>query len=217
MSEQDLVTLRRFMVSNQLRPNKVTDPAVLAAMETVERERFVPAGMERLCYRDTTVRLAGGRGLNPPIATGRLLDRARIVRGERALLIGAATGYVAALLAAIGASVVAVEEDPALLAVAREALAGQADVRLVEGPLAAGWPGGAPYDLIYLDGAVEEIPAALSDQLAPDGRLVGGVLERSISRLVEGRRAGGGFGLAGFADVELAPLPGFARAPAFAF
>jgi protein-L-isoaspartate(D-aspartate) O-methyltransferase len=217
MGGENLATMRRFMVSNQLRPNKVADPAVLAAMETIARDRFVPADMGAVCYRDTTVRLGGGRVLNPPIATGRLLDRARIVRGERALLVGAGTGYVAALLAHIGATVIALEEDAALAAAAREALAGEGTVTVVEGPLAAGWAQGGPYDLIYVDGGVEEIPAALVDQLAPAGRLVGGLVEKSVTHLIEARRGAAGLGLARFADVEIAALPGFAKAPAFAF
>jgi protein-L-isoaspartate(D-aspartate) O-methyltransferase len=217
MSGQDVTMMRRFMVSNQLRPNKVTDPAVLAAMETLPRERFATPGLEAICYRDAIVRLSGARGLNPPIATGRLLDRARLVAGERVLVVGAATGYVPAVLAAMGAEVVALEEDADLIAIARTALSGVGGVTLVEGPLAEGWSATAPYDLVYLDGAVDVISPALIEQIAPDGRLVGGMAEGRVTHLVEGRRAAGGFGVASFADVEMAALPGFAPAPAFAF
>lgn len=217
MTAQDLTTMRRFMVSNQLRPARVTDPAVLAAMETLPRERFVPAGHEGLAYRDTIIRLSGDRGLAMPIVTGRLLDRARVERGDRALLIGAGTGYVAALLAMLGAEVTALEEDAALTAIARAALDGVAGVTLVEGPLAAGWPAAAPYDLVYLDGAVEQIPDAIVGQIATGGRLVGGLIEKRATHMVEGRRAAGGFGTFAFGEMEMAALPGFAPAPAFAF
>jgi protein-L-isoaspartate(D-aspartate) O-methyltransferase len=105
--------------------------------------------------------------------------------------------------------VTALEESQALIA--------RAQVPTVEGPLAAGWPEGAPFDLIVIDGAVEHIPQAIVDQLADGGRLVGAVLDKGVSRLVFGQRSGSGFGIDAFADVETAMLPGFAPAPAFVF
>lgn len=209
MSEPDFSSLRRAMVSNQLRTNKVTDAAVLAAMGVVPRERFVGEEQGGVAYRDTIVPLGAGRGLNPPIATGRLLSVAQPRAGEKVLVVGSATGYVAALLAEMGCAVTALEESQALIA--------RAQVPTTEGPLVAGWPEGAPYDLIYIDGAVERIPDAIVDQLAEGGRLVGALNERGVTRLAIGRRVAGGFGLDIFADVETATLPGFAPAPAFVF
>ena len=217
MSGQDLVNMRRLMVSNQLRTNAVTDVDVLAAMAAVPRERFVTDAQASLCYRDTMVPLGGGRGLNPPIATGRLLNAAQVRRGDRALVVGAGTGYAAAVLAAMGATVTALEVSPELVARARIALDGVAGVTLVEGPLADGWAEGAPYAIVYFDGAVEHVPEAIVAQLAIGGRLVGIVADHGLTRLVEGRRASGGFGMEAFAEVEAALLPGFAPAPAFAF
>lgn len=209
MSGLDFDQLRRAMVSNQLRTNRVTDAAVLAAMDVVPRERFVAEDQAGVAYRDITVPLGGGRALNPPIATGRLLNAARPQAGERVLVIGSATGYVAALLEEMGCIVTALEQDQALIA--------RAAVTTVEGPLAEGWAESAPYDFIYIDGAVEQVPQAIVDQLVENGRLVGAIVERGVSRLVFGRRVAGGFGLDAFADVEAAPLPGFAPAPAFSF
>jgi protein-L-isoaspartate(D-aspartate) O-methyltransferase len=209
MSGPDFSSLRRAMVSNQLRTNKVTDAAVLAAMGAVPRERFVGEEQGGVVYRDTIVPLGEGRALNPPIATGRLLSVAQPMAGEAVLVIGSGTGYVAALLAEMGCAVTALEESPALIA--------RAQVPTVEGPLAAGWAAGAPYGLIYIDGAVERIPDAIVDQLAEGGRVVGALDERGVTRLVVGRRVAGGFGLDAFADVETALLPGFAPAPAFVF
>lgn len=214
MGDTNFQALRRAMVSNQLRPNKVSDAAVLAAMGDVPRELFVAEGQAGVAYRDTTVPLAQGRSLNPPIATGRLLDAAKPMPGERVLVVGAATGYVAALLGALGCTVIALEADAALAARA-PALATR--IQTVAGPLAEGWPAGAPYDLIYVDGCVEAIPPALVAQLAESGRLVAAMIDQGVSRLVTGRRAGEGFGTYAFADVETAPLPGFAPAPAFTF
>jgi protein-L-isoaspartate(D-aspartate) O-methyltransferase len=209
MSGLDFDQLRRAMVSNQLRTNRVTDAAVLAAMDVVPRERFVSEDQAGVAYRDITVPLGEGRALNPPIATGRLLNAARPQAGERVLVIGSATGYVAALLEEMGCIVTALEQAPSLIA--------RATVTTVEGPLAEGWPDAAPYDLIYIDGAVEQVSQAIIDQLVDNGRLVGAIVERGVSRLVFGRRVAGGFGLDAFADVEAAPLPGFAPAPVFSF
>jgi protein-L-isoaspartate(D-aspartate) O-methyltransferase len=217
MSEQEFDQLRRAMVSNQLRTNKVTDAAVLAAMGATPRERFVGEGQAAVAYRDTSVPLGAGRALNPPIATGRLLDAAAPQQGEAVLVVGASTGYVAALLAGMGCVVTALEESADLFARAQVALAGTAGVTLVQGPLAAGWPAGAPYALIYVDGAVEHLPEAIIGQLAEGGRLAGSIVERGVSRLVLGRRSGGAFACNAFADVEAATLPGFAPAPAFTF
>lgn len=209
MSGPDFSSLRSAMVSNQLRTNKVTDAAVLAAMAAVPRERFVGEDQVGVAYRDTTVSLGAGRALNPPIATGRLLSVAQPQAGEKVLVIGSGTGYAAALLAEMGCAVTALEESQALIA--------RAQVPTAEGSLAAGWPADAPYSLIYIDGAVERIPDAIVDQLAEGGRLVGALNERGVTRLIVGRRVAGGFGLDAFADVETALLPGFAPAPAFTF
>jgi protein-L-isoaspartate(D-aspartate) O-methyltransferase len=208
---------RRRMVDSQLRPNSVTDAKVLWAMAEVPRERFVAPGQAASCYRDTAVALGGGRALNPPVATGRLLDAARVEDGQSVLLVGAGTGYVAALLADMGARVTALEEDATLVARARQTLDDAAAVTLVDGSLAQGWAAGAPYDLIYLDGAVERVPDALIAQLAPGGRLVGAILDRGITRLAEGVRSGDALGLAPFAELEMTVLPGFAPEPAFSF
>jgi len=204
------------MVVSQLRTTAVNDPRVLAAMGEVPRERFVPRENASLAYTDGAIPLGQGRALNPPMVIGRLLTEARAGSSDRVLLIGAGTGYSAELLGRLAGSVVAVEQDKALLAKAQEAVTAP-NVRLVEGHLAAGWPDGAPYDLILVDGAVEEIPSALIDQLAEGGRLAAPIVERGLTRLAIGRRAGGGFGMISFADAAAVPLPGFARVVEFSF
>ncbi|SFP62063.1 protein-L-isoaspartate(D-aspartate) O-methyltransferase [Sphingomonas rubra] len=209
--------MRAAMVSSQLRTTGVDDVRVVGAMATVAREDFVPPASRGVAYRDTAVPLGRGRYLNPPLATGRLVTEAQVLQRDRVLLIGAATGYTAAVLAMLGASVVAVEEDAGLLAIAREALDGVEGIELVEAPLTAGHPDGAPYDVLLVDGAVEALPDALLAQLRPGGRVATGLADRGVTRLASGRRTEGGSGLFAFADAECVVLPGFARPTGFRF
>jgi protein-L-isoaspartate(D-aspartate) O-methyltransferase len=209
--------MRHAMVASQLRTNAVSDPRVVAAMARVPREAFLPAAVRAIAYRDTAVPLGRGRFQNVPIATGRLLTEANLQPTDRVLLIGAAGGYTAAVLAELVAHVVAVESDPALAAQAREALVGYANVAIVEGPLETGDEAGAPYDVLMIDGAVEHVPDALIAQLVAGGRVVAGIADRGITRLCSGRKSGGGFGLLDFADIDCVSLPGFARPKTFTF
>ena len=214
MTEQNFAQMRRAMVVSQLRTTGVSDARVVSAMGDLPRERFVPADKARIAYAELAVPIGEGRALNPPMVTGRLLTEAQVVPGDRALVVGAATGYTAALLDKLGATVVAVEENDDLLAAGKKAFPG---ATWVKGALAAGSKKGAPYSLVVLDGAVEEIPQALIDQLADGGRLVGAVIEDGVTRLVSGVRAGRSFGVKAFVDADTARLPGFARPVAFSF
>lgn len=211
------VAMRHAMVASQLRTNAVSDSRVVAAMDRVPRENFLPEDARAMAYRDTALPLGRGRYQNVPIATGRLLTEALLQHTDRVLLIGAAGGYTAAVLAEIVASVTAVESDPALAELARNALAGNAKVTVIEGPLEAGHADGAPYDLLFIDGAVEHVPDALVAQVATEGRAVGGLSDRGVTRLAAGRRTEGGFALLPFADIDCVPLPGFAVAKSFTF
>jgi protein-L-isoaspartate(D-aspartate) O-methyltransferase len=216
MTELSFEPMRRAMVASQLRTTGVNDPRVVHAMGEVARERFVPAERGAIAYADTTVPLANGRGLNPPMALGRLLTEAGLEGHERALVVGAGTGYAAAVLAKLVGTVTALEEDKALLAQAGEALAGTG-VALVEGPLAEGWAAGGPYDYILIDGAVEYLPETIVAQAADNGRIALAQLDRGVTRLAIGRVVGGAFGLTTFADAAVAILPGFERPRSFTF
>lgn len=209
--------MRHAMVQSQLRTNAVNDPRVVTAMASVPREKFVPESLRRQAYRDTALAVGNGRSINVPIATGKLLTEAYLTPGDRVLLIGAAGGYTAAVLARLVKAVVAVESDGDLVAHARSALAGIGNVELVEAPLEGGSPKGAPYDVLLVDGAVEALPDALIAQVAPGGRIVTGLIERGVSRLASGRKIESGFGLKSFADIDCVVLPGFARPRGFAF
>src|SRR4051812_4986633 len=208
----DFAAARFAMVESQLRPEGVTDSAVIGAMGSVPREQFVPEQWRPLAYIDRAVSLGGGRFLAAPAVLGELLTQMTPERGQRALVVGAGTGYSAAVLAAMGLDVVAVESSPELAAKAREL-----GVEVVDGPLEAGHGKGAPYDQILIDGAVEVIPEQITGQLADGGRLGTALADRGVTRLVVGRKAGGAFGYLSIGDAGVPALPGFTRPKAFTF
>ena len=216
LSETGAAAMRAAMIDSQLRTNDVIDPDVVAAMAAVPREAIVPAALASVAYMDRAIALGEGRALNPPLVTGRMLVAAAIRPGMRVLLIGSATGYTTALLALLGAKVHAVEEQGELLTVARTAAAHDA-IRWVEGPLAVGAPDAAPFDRIIIEGAIETLPETLVAQLAEGGRLVAARREGAVTRLVEGVKTGGTIALRSFADMDVAPLPGFTAPAGFQF
>ncbi|WP_428646590.1 protein-L-isoaspartate O-methyltransferase family protein [Roseibium sp.] len=218
----DFSQSRRKMVDNQLRTNDVTDHRILDAMDLVPRERFVPASKKAVAYIDEDLPVGSedtGRVLMKPHIFAKLVQLAEIRSGDVVLVIGAGTGYSAAVISKLAASVVAVEENEDLAKTATELLVdlGIENAVVVEGALSKGYASEGPYDVILVDGAVEVLPDGLTDQLKSDGRMV----------VIEGR---GGAGTAklyqksenavssrfGFnASVRL--LPGFARAAEFVF
>lgn len=204
--------MRVAMVDSQLRTTGVNDPGVLAAVRAVPRERFVPASRAALAYADAPVELAPGRWMIEPMVLGLLLTHARIGAGDRVLVVGAATGYAAAVIARLTPHVTAVEEDAGLAATARAN-----GVAVDEGPLIAGWPAAAPYDVIFIDGAVAELPPALLAQ-AEGGRIAAVIVGADgVGRATVGRVVGGYFAGTGFIETGAAVLPGFARAAKFMF
>lgn len=215
-SEITAAEMRSAMIDSQLRTNDVIDPAVIGAMAAAPREAHVPAALASVAYMDRAIALGHGRVLNAPLVTGRMLVAAAIRPGLRVLLVGAATGYTAGLLARLGAEVHAVEEQEELMATAKNAIA-KDNIHWVAGPLAAGAPGAAPFDRIIVEGAIETLPDALVAQLADGGRLVAARREGAVTRLVEGVKAGGTVALRSFADMDVAPLPGFSAPAGFQF
>jgi protein-L-isoaspartate(D-aspartate) O-methyltransferase len=204
---------RASLVESQLRPEGVVDAALLAAMGSIARERFVPEGLAAIAYSDRAVPLARGRALMPPAALAQLIQALDPTPGANTLVVGAGSGYSAVVLAAMGARVTAIESDAALIETARSN-----GVDAVEGSLEGGHKAGAPFDLILIDGAVEqEVPEAIFAQLRDGGRLATGVIENGVGRLAVGTRVGTAFGLRTFADAAVSVLPGFARPRSFTF
>jgi protein-L-isoaspartate(D-aspartate) O-methyltransferase len=214
------IEARNNMVDSQVRPNKVNDPRILAAMRRLPRERFLPPSLASLAYADEDVPLGRGRALLEPMVIARLVQLTAVSEGERVLVVAAGPGYGSALLAACGARVTALEDDPALLALARSALAEFAPgVSLVSAPLAAGWPAGAPYDVILIEGAVGEIPPVIGEQLRKEaGRLATvcmGSATGGQAVLAEATMAG--LRMQPMFDCATPLIPGLASLPGFVF
>ncbi len=174
---------RRAMIDSQLRTSGVNEPAVLAAMARVPREDFVPEAARAAAYIDRAVPLGNGRYLAAPLFHGRLLSEAAPTLADRALLVGDGDGYLAALLRPMVGTLDAVA--PADAAKKRKT---------------------GPYTLIVVDGAAEELPAALAAQLAEDGRILTGTVSRGVTRLAIGRRVGDAIGRRVGDAIALQPL-----------
>jgi protein-L-isoaspartate(D-aspartate) O-methyltransferase len=215
----DTATARRMMVDGQIRTADVTNLELIAAMLAVPRERFVPTPLAGQAYCDGDIAIAGGRALLKPMVLAKLLQAAAPGSGDHVLDVGCGTGYSSAVLSRLVGSVVALEEDASLLRQAQQALAdtGATNVTITRGPLTAGWPAAAPYDLILLDGATEIVPEALGGQLKPNGRLAC-IFGRAptgkgmLYSMVEGRLVG-----RPIFDAAAWLLPGFVAPPAFVF
>ncbi|MCR5859913.1 protein-L-isoaspartate O-methyltransferase [Mesorhizobium sp. J428] len=215
----DFSGLRTKMVDGQVRTTDVTSLPLLDALLSVPREEFVPAAKKSLAYIDEDLEIAPGRYLMEPSPFARIVQLADIQPGDFVLDIGAGTGYSSAVLSKIAGSVVALEQDPALAEKAQSVLSalGYDTVAVVEGRLTAGYPEQAPYDVIVIEGAVEQIPPVLFDQLKDGGRLLAvegfgnsGVVHIYVKHgsSVSARRA---------FNAAVKALPGFNNAPVFEF
>ncbi|UXU75819.1 MULTISPECIES: protein-L-isoaspartate O-methyltransferase family protein [unclassified Paracoccus (in: a-proteobacteria)] len=170
----DFAQRRIMMVDTQVRPVEVTSYPVIEAMLNVPREAFVPETRQDVAYVGTNIDIAPGRVLLEPRTLGKMLDVLNLQNSDLVLDLGCGYGYAAALIARIAEAVVAVEEDPELAREAEARLAAQQvyNAAVVQGPLVQGCPAQGPYDAILIEGAVEEIPATLADQLREGGRIV---------------------------------------------
>lgn len=220
----DFAQARRMMVEGQIRTQDVTDRSLLRAMLAVPREVFVPETKAAMAYLDCDVPVhadAAGRAsrfLLEPAVLARLIQAAEIRATDRVLDVGCATGYSSAVLAALAAEVIALEEEPSLASAARTTLAklGYGNVTVVTGPLVRGWPREGLYDVILVNGAIAITPDALLGQLAHGGRLVavsaGAAPKAMIYRSFDGEVSG-----RPLFDAAAPLLPGFAAPAAFVF
>lgn len=223
----DFAAARRTMVESQLRPDKVTDRRLLAAMGELPRERFLPLSRQPLAYMDAALEVrpaidgALPRYLLAPVVLARLIQLANVEVTNSVLDIGCASGYSTAVLSSLASAVTAVEVEPELAAAARANLAalGIDNATVVEGPLTGGAPDAAPFDVILINGSIVDVPEALLAQLKDGGRLAAiiaggegrpGQPKASLFVKVDGETSG-----VFHFDANAKPLPGFAPAPCF--
>ena len=190
----DFAAARRHMIESQLRTSGINEHYVLDRMAAVPREDFVPENARAAAYVDRTLALGGGAFLAPPLAYGQILSQARPARGERALIVGPATGYLAALLGPLVAEVREATPDAVL--------SGDVD---------------GVYDLVLVDGAAEEVPASLVATLAPEGRLLTGLIRKGVTKLALGRRSGDDISLIALNETQLPRLPAFDKPQGWTF
>jgi len=162
------------MVAEQLQPNGVTDERVLKVMSEIPREEFLPGRVRRHAYENRALAIDCGQTISQPLVVALMTQVARPQPEDRALEIGAGTGYQAAVLSRLVASVVTVELEPALAEHASATLRrlGFDNVEVAVADGSQGWPSGAPYDVILVAAASPDVPPALLEQLSPRGRLV---------------------------------------------
>jgi protein-L-isoaspartate(D-aspartate) O-methyltransferase len=211
------------MVDGQVRTSDVTDARIIEAMLAVPREAFVPAKLQALAYLDLDLDVSDGgsakRFLIKPAVTAKLLQAAEIGETDNVLVVGCATGYVAALVARLAARVTATEGDSALAERAKAILAELAvgNVAVMAAAAADGEAANGPYDVIVLNGATEVEPTGLYRQLKQGGRLAGVFALTRPARAMIVTHSHTDFGDRALFDAAAPVLPGLERVPAFVF
>jgi protein-L-isoaspartate(D-aspartate) O-methyltransferase len=215
----DYAVTRANMVENQLRPNRIDDPRVLQAMGEIPRELFVPKTLRGCAYGDEDLDLGQGRFLIEPLALAKLVQSAEPRPEDVALVVGDVTGYAAAVLSRLTATVFLLV-PPSVATGAIEALLGELgcdNVVLIQGDAAAGHPAQAPFDVVLLVGSVPSIPAALLEQLADQGRLAAVVEKGRSGKVTLARKVHGAIGRLTPFDAQVSRLPGLKVEPGFQF
>jgi protein-L-isoaspartate(D-aspartate) O-methyltransferase len=215
----DFDKARANMVECQIRTNKVTDARLISALRTVPRETFVPDGLKGVAYIDEDLDMGGGRYMTEPMVLARLLQAAEIGPKDAVLVIGSTTGYAVALLAQLAETVVGIEDDAELVAMADKNLAalGIDNAAVITMALDEGYPKQAPYDVILIEGRCEVVPDVIARQLAPNGRLVTVTDDRGVGKATLMRRSGDTVSGRVLFDAQVPPLVCFERKPAFVF
>lgn len=210
---------RRNMVESQIRPSDVTDRRITAAMTVIPREAFLPTKLADLAYSDESLTIAPGRETLAPRVLAKLIQLAEIEAGDTVLVIGEA-GYGAAVVSQFAAKVVALLPDAESAKAAQNAFTtnGITNATAVAGPAAAGWPADAPYDVVLVEGGIEQVPETLKPQVRDNGRLVAIATNDRIGKAVEFHKREGIFALREGFQASALPLAGFAvERPAFVF
>jgi protein-L-isoaspartate(D-aspartate) O-methyltransferase len=216
-------TARQKMVDGQVRPSDVTDIRIIDAMLEVPREAFVPQDQRALAYLDLDLDVSDKasvkRFLIKPALMARMLQAAQIQDTDRVLVVGCATGYMAAVVAKFAGQVMATENEPSLVTKANSVLAelGLGNVTVQTSGAAEGDPAAAPFDVIMVNGASEIVPEGLYRQLQEGGRLVGVFAMTQPPRATIVTHSHDDFGSRPLFDASAPVLPGLERLPAFVF
>ncbi len=214
----DYAARRTMMVDTQVRPADVTKFPIIDAMLSVPREAFVPRALREAAYVGENVDLGGGRVILEPRTLAKMLDALDIRGDELVLDIGSAMGYSAAVMARMAEAVVAVEEDEALVAEAQSLLLenGADNVIVHKGALADGAAEHGPYDVIAIQGAIEQVPDDLIDQIKDGGRIACLFMDGALGAVRIGYKAGGLMTWRFAFNAGAPVLPGFEKQAAFA-
>ena len=215
----DFARRRTMMVDTQIRPSDVTKFPIIQAMLTVERENFVPAGQREAAYVGESLDVGAGRVVLEPRTLAKMLDALDVQPDELVLDIGTGFGYTAAVLSRLAEAVVAIEEEASWAKEAEGGLAeaGGDNVAVVEASLESGAPQHGPYDVILIEGGVEDVPAAITDQLKEGGRIAALFMEGALGVCRIGYRMDGAVNWRDAFNASAPILPGFARDRAFSF
>jgi protein-L-isoaspartate(D-aspartate) O-methyltransferase len=219
----DFAAARQAMVDCQVRPADVTRYAIIEAMLWAPRELFVAKARRDVAYAGAEIKLAPGRVLLEPRTFAKMLETANIGAHDLALDLAPGTGYSTAVIARMAEAVIAIEPDPELTGRA-QALLGDLEVDnavISQGEPAAGDAAHGPYDVIFINGAVETVPEALGAQLKEGGRLVAlfrtGGVHGGVGQCCVLTRAGAGVSRRHVFDADAPLLAGFERTAEFAF
>jgi len=210
---------RQAMVDCQIRPSDVTRYAIIEAMLWAPRERFVPKAWREVAYAGTEIEIGEGRALLEPRVLAKMLEEAQVDAGDLVLDLAPGTGYSTAVIARIAEAVVAVEPDPGLAEQAQRLLT-ELEVHnavVSAGDPAVGDPDHGPFDVILINGGVERLPDALTDQLKAGGRLVVIDMAGEAGKCRVLTRAHGGVTAWTAFDATARILPGFEKPRVFEF
>lgn len=213
----DYAARRTMMVDTQVRPSDVTKFPIIDAMLAVPREVFVPQGMREAAYMGENLSLGGGRVMLEPRTLAKMLDALDVKPSDVILDLGCGFGYSTAVLARLAEFVVAVEDDPARVEEAQTILSenGVDNAAVMQGPLAEGAARSGPYDVIMVQGAVEQVPDALIVQLRDGGRIGCIFAEGALGVVRVGHKTDGRLHWRFSFNAGAPVLPGFARADVF--
>jgi len=208
---------RVMMVDTQVRPSDVTKFPIIDAMLTVPREIYVPEARREAAYVGENLSIGSGRVVLEARTLAKLLEALDIQPDEMVLDLGCGLGYSSAVIARLAGTVIAVEEDEALAADAQRLLSeeGVDNALVITGPLAAGAPKHAPYDVIVLQGGVEVLPPEISDTLRDGGRIGAIFMDGALGTAMLGRKSNGRISWRAIFNAAAPVLEGFRKATGF--